>query len=467
MAGISATGLGSGLDIEAIISGLMQVERRPLQVLDSRIRDVDTKISGYGALKSALADFQEALSPLKKLSAFEVYQTVSSDEDVFTASADSNAVPGNYSIKFFNDANDPTFTPQLAQAHKIGSAAFATASTSTLASGNLNIAFSDHPDTPSFSITVDGSNDTLEGIRDAINEAADNIGVTASIINVDSGSKLILTSDDTGTNSTIYIGETGNVATTLGFNDIAASTIDSAQNAMVKIDGNLVTSQSNTVKVSTASNTQINAIEGITLNLVALGTKTETLKVENDIESVTASVEEFITAFNKLRGQLSGLHTGSLQGDNTILSVESQLRNVFNTKPAALTTSLGYLSEIGISTTSSGDLSLDKTKLESALVADYDGVAELLADDDQGYMFRFDSYADNLLDIDGLIDSRSDGLGFRKESLEDQRFGVEFRMELIEKRLRDQFTALDTLLAGLNNTSNFLSQQLASLPGSR
>jgi len=466
MAGITATGLGSGLDIESIISGLMQVERRPLQVLDGRIRDVDTKISGYGSLKSAFSDFQSALSPLKKVSAFEVYKTTSSDEEVFTASSDANAAPGTYSIKFFDDPADPTFTPQLAQAHKIGSSAFATSTTSTSASGNLTIAFTDHPDTPSFSVTVDGSNDTLEGVRDAINAASDNIGVTASIINVDSGSKLILTSDETGTNNKIYISETGNVATTLGVNDVAAATIDSAQNAMVKIDGNLVTSQTNTVKVTSGSS-QINAIDGVTLNLVALGTKTETLKIENDVESVTSSVEEFITAYNKLRGQLSGLRTGSLKGDTTILSVESQLRNVFNTTPTGLSTSLGYLSEIGISTTSTGDLSLNTTKLETALSADYDGVAELLANDSQGYMFRFDSYADGLLDAEGLITNRTDGLGSRKESLEDQRFGVEFRIELIEKRLRDQFTALDTLLAGLNNTSNFLSQQLATLPGAR
>jgi flagellar hook-associated protein 2 len=128
---------------------------------------------------------------------------------------------------------------------------------------------------------------------------------------------------------------------------------------------------------------------------------------------------------------------------------------------------LQYLSEIGIRTTENGDLSLDSSKLESELATDYQGVAELLADDDQGYIFRLENAADSLLDLDGLIATRTDTLDLQVDDIEDRKLNIEYRLEQVEGRLRSQFAALDSLMSNLNATGNYLAQQLSNLPGAQ
>ena len=450
MPSITAAGVGSGLDIESLISGLMSVERRPLNILSQRQGQVQSKISAIGELSSAISEFRTSMDSLKSLSSFEIYKANSSDDTVFTATADSTAVAGSFAIDF----SDPSH--QLAVAHKMQSKGFDDATTSTAASGTMQI---EHAAlATSFSINIDGSNDSLQGIRDAINNATDNIGVTASIITVDGAvqgttvSKLVLSSDKTGEDSSISVTDTsGNVASTLTFSDINA-----AKNAVFSLDGNTVTSQSNSVQ---------NAIQGVTIDLLAKGTAPSSLSIENDVESVTESVQGFVDAYNKITGELSKLREGGLNGDNSLLRIESRMRSIFNTTPTGLTTNLAYLSDIGITTTESGDLSLDASKLESQLKVDFDSIAELLADDDQGYVFRFEAMAKDFLDLGGIIDSRKDSLNRQSDDIDDRIASVEYRLEVVERRYRTQFTALDGLIANLNTTGGFLSQQLSSLPG--
>jgi len=450
MPSITAAGVGSGLDIESLISGLMSVERRPLNILNQRQGQVQTQISAIGELSSAISEFRTSMDSLKSLSSFEIYKANTSDDTVFTAIADSTAVAGSYAIDFSQASH------QLAVAHKMQSGGFADSSTSIAASGTMKI---EHAAlAKSFSINIDGSNDSLEGIRDTINNATDNIGVTASIITVDGAaegttvSKLVLSSDKTGEDSSISLTDTsGNVASTLSFSDI-----DAAQNAVFSLDGNTVTSQSNSVQ---------NAIQGVTIDLLAKGTTPSSLSIENDVESVTESVQGFVDAYNKISGELSKLREGGLSGDNSLLRIESRMRSIFNTAPTGLTTSLSYLSDIGITTTESGDLSLDASKLESQLKVDFDSIAELLADDDQGYVFRFESMAKDFLDLGGIIDSRKDSLNRQSDDIDDRIASVEYRLEVVERRYRAQFTALDGLIANLNTTGSFLTQQLGSLPG--
>jgi len=445
---ITATGLGSGLDIESIVRGLMSLERRPLDVLSKRQSEIESKISAFGQLKSAVSKFQTAMSPLQSLSKFQVFSATSSNEDTFTATGNSSAVAASYSIEFLTANADH----QLAQAHKMNSASFTDATFSTGAAGTMQIDVG----TNSFTIDIDGSNDTLEGIRDAINDAAGNDNlVTASIIKVsDTESRLILTSNKTGTDNAISLTDnSGNVAATL-----AMTTKDAAQNAKFSVDGFLIERSSNVID---------DVIEGVTITLKEKSDSSQTLDVAYDTDSVKESVQGFIDAYNEMNSTLRSLRLGGLQGDNALLSVESQFRSVFNTRPTGLTTSLTALSEIGIKTTENGDLSLDSSELESKLASDYEGVAQLLANDDQGFIFRLESAADALLDTEGLITIRQDSLDSQVDAIEDRKISIEYRLEQVEKRLRSQFAALDTLMSNLNATGNYLAQQLTSLPGAQ
>lgn len=445
MATLSVPGLGSGLDVNGIVTSLMAVERQPLTQLETQKKTFETQLSSYGQLKSAISTFQTAMDDLGDIEKFQIFSATSSNTTVLTASATSAAAAGNYSV----------VVTQLARAHKMASGLTGVADESTTigATGTLQVGVG----ADTFSVVIDGTNNTLAGIRDAINNASANTGVTATILNVDDGvggteSRLVLTSDETGTANALTVSDvSGNVASTLAMATVANQ---SALDATLTVDGFDITSSSNSVT---------GAIQGVTLELVAEGSST--LKLAYDTDAVKESIDAFVGAYNALRATISSLKSGNLKGDNTLLSVQSLLRDTLNTEPTGLTTALSTLSEIGIKTERNGDLSLNTTELDAALASDYAGVAELMADDDQGYAFRLEAVADDMLDIDGLVDSRTKGIDSRIDTLGDRMDNMKYRLELIEKRYRSQFAALDAMLAQLQSTSNFLTQQLSNLPG--
>ncbi len=443
MPAITAAGIGSGLDIEGIVQSLMALERRPLDRLQARQNEFQAQLSAFGQIKSALSTFQTAMQDLGAVSKFQVHTAASSNDSVFTALASSSAVPGTFTIEFDDDG-----THQLAAAHTMNSSV-------VVADGNTSIGTTGALDIQvgadivnAFSVTIDGTNNTLNGIRDAINSASDNVGVTATVVNADSGATLILTSDKTGTDDVITV-----TADTAG---LGLATASAAQDAIVTIGGFQVTSTSNSIT---------SAIQGVTINLEALDTagSVQTLTIDQDVDAVKESVQSFVDAYNGLQSAISTGRRGELNGDNALLNIESRIRKIFNTAPTGIASDYAYLAEIGITTLEGGDLTLDSSKLETALGADFSGVAELFANDPKGYAFRLEAVVDDFLDFDGLIDAREDGLNASINRIEDQKSGWDFRLNLIELRLRDQFTAMDTLVSSLQSTGAFLSQQMASL----
>jgi flagellar hook-associated protein 2 len=453
MSSITATGIGSGLDINSIISQLMATERRPLEALETKKQGYDAELSAYGKLSNAISSFQSAMDNLNELSKFKIYSPTSSDENVFTATASSDAAAGSYSIN----------TSAVAHNHKLASTAIADAST-VVGTGTLAISVG----SSSFSLTIDSSSNTLGGIRDAINNASDNTGVTATIINADGGSYLVLTADDSGTANSLSVTVTGDGdgsdTDTSGLSQlvyVAGTTenmteIDAAQDALFTVDGNFtVTSSSNTIDT---------AIQGITLEL-----KTEdsaTLTVERDNEAVKESVQEFVDAYNNLDSVMEELGSGDLQGESVLLSIESQLRSVFNSAATGLSGNYSYLAEVGVTFQKDGTLALDASTLDSALIADFDGVAQLFGDSSQGYAVQLKGITDSLLSTTGVLKVRQDGINDRIDNLEDRKVRLERRLEIVQKRYQDQFTALDTLLGNLQATSDYLTNQLSALTSS-
>ncbi len=177
---ISSPGVGSGLDVGSIVSQLMAIERRPLDKLESDKRNFETQLSTIGQLKSSLSTFQDTLANLKTLNAFEVYKAVSSDETAFTATTNSSAAVSTSTI----------LVNKLALAHKMGSVAIADTDTTTLGGAGDQITLT----VAGNAFTVNGGGLTLNQLRDAINDAPDNTGVSATIITENTGSnRLVLT----------------------------------------------------------------------------------------------------------------------------------------------------------------------------------------------------------------------------------------------------------------------------------
>ena len=452
MPAITSAGLGSGLDIEGLVSKLVAAEGQPASLrLNTKEAKLQTDLSALGSLKGALSAFQTSVQGLKDVSAFQARTAISSNTDLFTVSADSSAVAGSFSIK----------VEQLAQSAKMRSGDF-TSDTAVPGAGTLAIDLG----ASSFTITVAGDT-TLAGVRDAINKASDNPGITATLIKVDSGSQLVLTSDKVGAANAISITATdtdaldGNDLTRLSTANLTS--IQSAADAIIYIDGQKVTKTSNSLS---------DVISGVTISLKkADPLKTETLSIALDKESAKSKVNDFIKAYNSLAGTMSSLSSynaqtkqaGQLFGDATLRGVQNQIRQVL-ANPVQGVTGVSTLAEIGIKTNKSGMLELDSTKLDSVIASNFEAVSQLFASGN-GLATRFDNVLTNYLSFDGALSSRVDGVNKQIGDINDQRDKLNLRLTAIEARYRKQFTAMDALLGQLQATGSYLTQQLANLPG--
>lgn len=439
---ISAPGVGSGLDVSSIVNQLMSIERIPLRRMEASQKELETQLSAFGQLKSALSTFQTAFKDLKTVSSFEIYKATSSNELAFTATADSTAAVGFNSIQVVS----------LAAAHKMGSVAIADTNTTTLGGAGDQMTFTVNGN--AFTVAAGGL--TLSGIRNVINDALDNTGVSASIITETSGSnRLVLTSTQTGNANTIGISSTGTIGTDLGLADI---------NTPTQLDSELLVDGLYTVTRS--SNIISDAISGVTLTLLSATTTSDQLTISRDVDAVKTSAQSFVDSFNELNtlfDKLSG-KGNDLEADNTLRSIENQIRGVFNTAPSGLTGSYTYLSEVGVSFQRNGTLSLDPIALEKAVNADFSGLADVFANDNQGYLFRLDSLITNFVQTNGLIKVREDGINTRIDTTKQNILDMQSRLDIREEGLLKQFNTLDALMGQLNGTSAFLTQQLASLP---
>lgn len=453
---ISATGLGSGLDVESIVSQLMAIERRPLVQLQTRQVEFDVKLSAYGQLRSAIAALQAPLEKLADTAAYEAFSATSTDEEVFTATASGNAAEESHSIE----------VNALAQRHRLASMTF-DGSDTVVGTGTLTISVG----ADAFDLEIDTTNSTVAGIRDAINGAPDNSGVKASVINVDGGSVLILTSSETGAANNIEVSVSGDgdgddkdadglsrlvYAETGGKKNKGKQNlteIEPAQDAEFKVDGFAVTSASNEVA---------DVIAGVTLKLVAEGSGTVT--VERDTSNIASNVEELVSAYQSLHTTVTELRGGALSAESLLLSAESGIRQLFSEPVDGIEGGLSYIFELGLSFDKDGVLSLDDAKLSEMLETRFDDVVGFFTNGSNGFAERLDVFLDRYVQGGGAIDSRTDGLNRRSRSIDSQIERLEFRLSQTEARIRSDFTALDTLVSQLEVTSNFLLQQLTNLP---
>jgi flagellar hook-associated protein 2 len=455
MAGIQASGVGSGLDINSLVSQLVSAENaaRSGPVL-RREAAATTKISALGTLKGALGAFKSALTPLRNLDVFSVRKASSADVARFTATASSAAAGGNYDIEVVN----------LASAHRLASEAYIGGADSAIGYGSLAITVGDE----SFNVEIAQDANTLDDVRDAINAASDNTGVQATLLTGVEGTRLILTSRTSGAEHAIKIVASGGDGGLADLDYDPAGTMNmeqkaEAKDALVRISGFDVASSSNVID---------DAIEGVSINLLKaeVGVKT-TLNVSFDTTSVTTRIQSFVTEYNNMQAQLTKLGNydaasktaGPLLGDSLLRSIQQDMRRGLTNPVTGQSAEFAALSSIGITTTATGTLELDTAKLNKALSADPDAVARLFGSED-GVAARLFAQVDARLASNSDLDSRNTTLKRQLDDITHDKESIAQRMAQIETRYRKQFTALDSLLSQLQTTSSFLSQQLSSLP---
>jgi flagellar hook-associated protein 2 len=464
---ISAPGIGSGLDINSLVQQLVAAEGdAKTKALVNKRSAAEEQISAFGKLKSNLSAFQTAIQALK-------------DPDTFSGTKATSGEPSVFSVATTASLNSSSFQVEvntLAEAHRIVSPGVSDADT-VVGTGELTLQVG----TDAFTLTIDEDNNTLAGIRDAINTSTDNTGITATIINVDDGSggtesRLVLTSDKTGTANSITVTVTDDDLNNTDANGLSALVFDpdgsgitnasetnAAVDSVIFIDGQKVTGSSNTVD---------SAIDGVSISLLeARPGETFSLDITLDKSKITNAVKTLVDNFNALARLMKNLsvfnaetgEAGVLLGDITLLSLNTTLRRQLGDSVQGITGEVNNLVSLGITTNADGTLKLDSSKLSGMVDSNLQEVTDIFSSED-GIAERLDNFLDGYLKSNGVIQGKTDGLNNTVEDINESLVDLDRRLETMRQRLQAQFAAMDALVSRLNSTSSFLTRELANIP---
>ncbi|MGF2684956.1 flagellar filament capping protein FliD [Marinobacter sp. DUT-3] len=460
MASITSLGAGSGIFSSDLLDQLVNAERKPTEArLDQRQQRTETRISAYGAIRSAMEEMRTSMEKLSSPEGMKAFSSSSSNESVAGVSVDALAANrGSYSLN----------VTQLAQSQSLASGAFADRDTTTVGSGTLTLDVGG----VTTDITVDGSNNTLEGLAASINDA--NAGVSAGVVDTGSGFRLVLSAEESGIENSVKVSVTdddGNNTDTSGLSQfVFDGTTSNLEETVAARDAQL---EVNGIAISRPTNTVEGVVDGVTFDLKSEGTST--VKIERDADAVAENVQAFVDKFNAFQDmvdKVSGFDPESgqgsvLTGDSTIRNIQSDLRRMLTEIPPGLENSpVRMLADVGIKTDpSTGKLEFDQARFKEQLDAHPEAMTALFAEKDgvEGIAERTVNVVSNFLASDGALATRTEGLNGDLEKIQEQRDRLEMRLEALEERLFNQFSAADSLIAQLNSTGDFVSQQLAAL----
>lgn len=444
--GISSPGIGSGLDIQGLIDGLMANQNKPVMLLQTQEAKAQTTLSALGGLQSTLSQFQHAIQNLNKISAYQTVQGSVANPAVASMTATPSAQTGSYTLEVSQLAQAQTLiaSGQSSQVTPIGvgtlSFTFGT-TVGSISNGQYQsgATFSPSGASPQ-TVTIDASNHSLAGIADAINRA--NIGVSASIMNDGSNTpyRLALTSTQTGEVSSMKISVSGDAALAdlLNFDPTSLTgqkltQTSRAQNAQFTLNG---------LAISSATNTNSTVIPGATLNLLSSNAGSPTvLNISQGNSGAMTAIKQFVSAYNTAQAAISKATAynsttkiaGPLQGQNSILSVMRNMENIVNQPVPGAQVDVSMLAQIGITSQDDGTLSIDETTLQTALAKNFNGVASLFASNG--------TTTDPLISFQGNTSSTGAGV-----------YAVHITQLATQATLVGSAAASTTITAGINDT---------------
>lgn len=477
---MAINGIGSGMDINGMVKALVNAESAPKTAqLDRLEKSSTSKVSALGQFRSALSTFQTSLGKLNDPALFEKRSATSSAADTVSISANAKAVAGKYNVQVFN----------LAQTSKVALAGVDNA-TDPLGSGKLSINVGEQ------ALDIDLTDASLSDIRDAINSAGKDSGLSATIVTDPSGAsgaRLVLSSTTSGTGNDISVAVSGTAAgglsqlafapaagSEVGFEPPAADSdpraarvISYSRDANLAIDG---------ITMSSASNTVDDAIQGVSLTLkkaqsaeALANAETINLGVSEDKGGVRKSITDFVDAYNTMFDSVKKLTSvtpvggddseplaAALVGDSSVRAFMSAMRSELGA--TSDTEGIRILSDLGITTQRDGKLAVDNTKMNKALDNNFEQVNAFFTGD-KGLMARLDSKVSPYTDKGGVLEGRTKALQNTISGVDEQRETHAARISKLESRLFSQFNAMDMLISQMNSTSSFLTSQLDSLPG--
>lgn len=442
MSTLTSLGVGSGLDVETIVSQLVAAERsNPERRIKASESKTNAQISAFGSVKSNLTALQDALKKLTGAGSSMGRAVTLAEGTPFTATANTLAPLGTFTLT----------VDRLATAHKLQTPAMP--KDAVIGHGTLTITTGTGDP---LEVTVLPEDNTLTGIASSINNAAGGSGITAAVVRGDSGDVLVLTSSKTGTEGKLTItssGGDGGLSTLNTTGGILTET-QAPVDALVTIDG---------VQRSSSSNTLTDLVTGMSITLTKADPgKTHSLSVTSDSKALKESLKAFITAYNDSLGQISkqsvaggvvaGVQqtAGALSGDATTRALASALRG-------QMTANYAELSKLGLKTGVDGKLTLDESKFDAFVATTPDAVGKLFGEE-APLGKGLTEVVKNYIGVDGLLTAKNKALNEKLESLTDDMDDLDLRMAAIEANYRRQFAALDTLMGSMSSAQSFVQQ---------
>jgi flagellar hook-associated protein 2 len=463
---ISSQGVGSGLDIAAIVTSLTTAKAAPLTNAINRSNTaLNAQVSAWGTLNSAVATFQATLTALQDPAQLAGRTASLGDTTIASATATSSAVTGQYSIAVQN----------LATAASLSSAPNSGGATAVVGTGTLQISVGGVLD----SVAIDSTSNTLQGIAAAINSSAGNPGVTASILTTSDGARLVLTGTKTGQTNGILVTQSGGDGGLSSLVYDPANNITTLTQTQQALDANFTV---NGYRAASASNQVTSVISGVTLNLLKASAATTatppvytptTLTVGNDTAGAQTSIGTFVSALNGLLSSIKSLASydpatqtaGPLLGNAAVQSLQNQLYKILGQVNAGITSGPNSLAAIGIGANAQGTYSSNSATLGNALTGNLDSVSKLLSGPN-GIATQLNTFVTQYTQSGGLLDTISNGL---KSSLSDnakQLSALNNRMKVYAATLTAEYNAMDTAVALLKQTQTYLTQQFNQNSGS-
>ncbi|MEH3086283.1 MAG: flagellar filament capping protein FliD [Xylophilus ampelinus] len=449
--GISSTGIGSGIDVETVVSKLVALEKAPLTTLAKQAAAITTKVSTFAQVKSLVSTFADAAAKLTRDSGWNSMAVTSSDSTAVNAKVSGIAAAGSYSLT----------VSKVAQAQS-SVTANAVPSGTTFGTGSLSIKVGT---ADAVTIPIESGSDTsLAGIAAKINDKK--AGVVAMVVSDSSGDRLMVRSSATGAaNGFTITGTSSDGNTTSGLGGMAFTVTQAAQDTEASLNG---------MTVSSATRDLSGAVPGLTFTVSKVIATPVDISVAADTATTKKNVQAFVDSYNAINDLLSTSvkydadtkTAGTLQGDSTAVGLQNILRSMMGSRSVA--GAFSTLSDVGISIQRGGNLLLDGTKFDKALADKPDDVKQLFSstsassDGDKGIAVKFKALTSSLLAFDGTLNAKSDALAAQTKRNESEQDKVEARAASYEKRLRAQYSALDTQMGSLTALNSYVSQQITN-----
>lgn len=473
---ISSIGLGSGLEVETIVSQLVALESKPIASLQTKAAGINTQISAFSQLKSQISNLQDQAAKLTQKSTWLGNTLTSSNASTVSGTASSKAVQATYDVA----------VSQIASGQTVGSG-LVTAGTA-LGEGKLTISMGQWGTTTeqgvssgfvpstganaSFEVTITAEDNSLSKIAAKINAAKGD--VTATVLKDHNGERLVLQSKTTGEPSAFQVQVEQTQGTGLQQLAYNGSNAAGTMSRSVKAQDTLATI--NGIQMASHTSTFTEVAEGVTLTVsqkMADDAAPVRITIANDTGTAKSALKNFVESYNALTSAISTMtaydkdskSAGSLQGDSTAVNLQSALRRILS-GPGGSGGAFGSLSQVGVAFQKDGTLSIDDAKLDTAL-KDSESMSQFFAADvddasQDGFAVRLKDFTAGLLAADGTFATKDATLkaSIKRNTADQERQSA--RVSAYETRLRAQYTRLDTTMASLSALDTYISQQVTA-----